>query len=426
MQEWPSIRHQTGGMPLLFEPRFLGLLAIVLSTTVRYKLNCFYFCLRYVSPNNNSTTYPSPTTTPIPGEPRPVLIIMSGFLSDIASWALGGGAAANNDPNANGQTTTNDDQQAGSSSATSVLTDDEMRAKRMARLAALENNAQKETDDSRGSGAVVAATAANEAVSLDASSSMDVDDKPKSSSTTTTTATNTKITTSSNPTTKNSMRPQPMDVDDDVKPTTVADNDVTMEESIPKKKIKSPPNTNSTSPTSTATSATVIAGLDPLAKLRRKKALLLRRVLLVTFGDISTSTDHRPSSSPSSSLFSSNSNNHCVHLTLDDDEMYNPTKSPTGVQPHHIAELLTARLSLSPKAHCLERTVPSQSKLGLIGYLGGCYKRACEEWREMKHEVSGGGGKKMLKKEEEDGFEEMCAILEQIKDQVSVLYFREI
>ena len=356
---------------------------------------------------------------------------MSGFLSDIASWALGGGAGANNnDPNANanGQTTTND--------ATSVLTDDEMRAKRMARLAALENNAQKETDDpardratsnaggdSRGP---VVDSANQEAVSSDASSSMDVDDKPKSSTTTTT---NTKITTSSNPTTKNSMRPQPMDVDDDVKPTTVADNDVTMEESIPKKKIKSPPNTNSTSPTSTATSATsatVIAGLDPLAKLRRKKALLLRRVLLVTFGDISTSTDHRPSSSPSSSLFSSNSNNHCVHLTLDDDEMYNPTKSPTGVQPHHIAELLTARLSLSPKAHCLERTVPSQSKLGLIGYLGGCYKRACEEWREMKHEVSGGGGKKMLKKEEEDGFEEMCAILEQIKDQVSVLYFREI
>ncbi len=36
------------------------------------------------------------------------------------------------------------------------------------------------------------------------------------------------------------------------------------------------------------------------------------------------------------------------------------------------------------------------------------------------------GGKKMLlKKEEEDGFEEMCAILEQIKDRVSVLYFRE-
>jgi hypothetical protein len=344
---------------------------------------------------------------------------MSGFLSDIASWALGGGAGANNnDPNANanGQTTTND--------ATSVLTDDEMRAKRMARLAALENNAQKETDDSRGSGAVVAVAAANEAVSLDASSSMDVDDKPKSSSSTT----NTKITTSSNPTTKNKMHPQPMDVDDDVKPTTVADNDVTMEESIPKKKIKSPPNTNATTPASTAaTSAAVIAPLDPLAKLRRKKTLLLRRVLLVTFGDSSTSIDHRTSSSPSSApLSNGNSSNNCVHLTLDDDEMYNPTKSPTGVQPHHIAELLTARLSLSPKAHCLERTVPSQSKLGLIGYLGGCYKRACEEWREMKHEVSGGGGKKMLKKEEEDGFEEMCAILEQIKDQVSVLYFREI
>lgn len=115
--------------------------------------------------------------------------------------------------------------------------------------------------------------------------------------------------------------------------------------------------------------------------------------------------------------------------------MYNPTKSPTGVQPHHIAELLTARLSLSPNdAHCLSAvsSASSQSvtKLGLIGYLGGCYKRASEEWREMKHELStsgtasgGGSGKKKMKKEDEESFEEMCAILEQIKDQVSVCVF---
>jgi hypothetical protein len=131
----------------------------------------------------------------------------------------------------------------------------------------------------------------------------------------------------------------------------------------------------------------------------------------VTFGD---------SSITSTSTIDATNNNNCIHLTLDDDEMYNPTKSPSGVQPHHIAEVLTARLSLSPKSHILERSI-QQAKLGLIGYLGGCYKRACEEWREMKHEVGsagGGSGKKKMKKEEEEGLEEMCAIMEQIKDQV--------
>jgi len=322
---------------------------------------------------------------------------MSGFLSDIASWALGGGAGAG----ANGQTT-NDEQQAASASSTAaaVLSDDEMRAKRMARLAALEN-AQKAATESTGDAkeggdSSSGPDASNSAVQLsDAPSSMDVDEPKKID---------------------NNAHHQPMDVDENVKPPpSVVDTDVTMEESIPKKKIKTP----TPSPTSASTTISAASALDPLAKLRRKKALLLRRVLLVTFGDSSSTTD------------TANANN-CIHLPLDDDEMYNPTKSPSGVQPHHIAELLTARLSLSPKSHILERSI-QQAKLGLIGYLGGCYKRACEEWRELKHEVgssgaAGGGssGKKKMKKEEEEGLEEMCAILEQIKDQVRLLIWGDV
>lgn len=65
--------------------------------------------------------------------------------------------------------------------------------------------------------------------------------------------------------------------------------------------------------------------------------------------------------------------------------------------------------------------MPSQAKLGVIAYLGGCYKRAGEELRELKHGLINSGSRKKMKKEEEDGLEEMCGILEQIKDQVRVL-----
>lgn len=51
---------------------------------------------------------------------------------------------------------------------------------------------------------------------------------------------------------------------------------------------------------------------------------------------------------------------------------------------------------------------------GLVGYLGGCYKRAGEEWKEirngMERRKDGSGG----------GEEELCEILEEIRKQVSL------
>mmetsp|Transcript_26329 Transcript_26329/g.47467 ORF Transcript_26329/g.47467 Transcript_26329/m.47467 type:complete len:1162 (-) Transcript_26329:106-3591(-) len=278
---------------------------------------------------------------------------MSGFLPDIANWALGGGAAqggaaANND---GGEQQENNDGD-GNNNNEPAMSEQEMRAKRMARVDERMAALEKES-----AAAAAAASSNNE----DAPSSMDVD-KPS----------------------QTGGDAQPMEVDEVIKPAAASSpKDVTMEPA-PKKKMKAPP-----------------APTDPLAKLRRKKTLLLRRVLLITFGD--ASTDRTPS---------------CVHLPLDDDDIYNSTKSPSGVHVRHIAELLAARLSLSPSSRSLETIGQNSSKVGgLIGYLGGCHKRAGEEWKELKAQ---GNKKKKTKKEIEDdaSLEELCGILEEIRSQV--------
>ena len=278
---------------------------------------------------------------------------MSGFLPDIANWALGGGAggagdgddeaAANENEGSN-----NNNEETTTSAPSTEPTPEEMRAKRMARLAALEKSsstASSNADNNKN----------NSGAAGDSASPMEVD-KPSVSST------------------------SPMDIDTEKqksKPTPITTTkDVTMEPA-PKKKMKAPPS----------------SPVDPNSKIRRKKTLLLRRVLLVTVGD--SSSDRTPP---------------CVHLTLDDDDIYNTTKSPTGVQVHHIAELLAARLALSPSSRSLE-TIPSQTKLGLIAYLGGCHKRAGEELKELKHG-------KNTKKSGDGSLDELIDILDEIRSQV--------
>ena len=288
---------------------------------------------------------------------------MSGFLPDIASWALGGGGGnaagggdgASNNNNNNDENEDNTNNETNNNEQDLVAeepTADEMRAKRMARLAALEQN---KSDDGNG-GASGAKNAA------DATTPMDID-KPSPS--------------------VSAPAPSPMEIDNNEKPkpTPTSTNDtikdVTMEPA-PKKKIKG-----------------VTSPADPLVKLRRRKVLLLRRVLLVTVGDNASDRDPK-----------------CVHLSLDDDDIYNVTKNPSGIQVCHIAELLAARLSLSPSSRSLE-TMPPQTNLGLIGYLGGCHKRAGEEMKELKH---GGGSSK--KKDDPISNEELFEILDEIRSQV--------
>lgn len=296
---------------------------------------------------------------------------MSGFLPDIASWALGGGAgqgeAAGNDENGA--------QRNGGDGNETAISEEEMRAKRMARLAALE---KKPSDDAGGDKTNDGGGDGGNAPS----SSMDVEKPPSFPSPA-----------------GDGGGARPMEVDEEAKPAAAASasaspaEDAPMEPA-PTKKIKSPPAAAAAAGAGKASPAPAAA--DPLAKLRRRKVVLLRRVLLVTFGD--APSDRHPS---------------CVHLALDDDDIYNATKSPSGVQVRHVAELLAARLSLSPSSRSLDTVPPQAGKGGLVAYLGGCHKRAGEEWKELKVQ-----GKKRTHKGDDGSLEEMCGILEEIRSQV--------
>lgn len=258
---------------------------------------------------------------------------MSGFLPEgLANWALGGGA---------GQGADDDDASDNNNEALAPqISEQDMRAKRMARLAALE---KKETNSSSNDMDVDKGDAA-EPMQVDQEegkkpAAAEVIAKKESSSSLSAT------------TTPKASAP-----------------DVTMAQEPAQKKPKTP--------------------ADPLAKLRRKKILLIRRVLLVTFGE--DALDRTPA---------------CVHLQLDDDEVYNTDKSPEGVNIGHITDLLVSRLNLHPSSRSLE-TMPPQ-KPGLIAYLAGCHKRAGEEWKDLKQKKKGDGS--------EEG---LCEILEEIRKQV--------
>lgn len=270
---------------------------------------------------------------------------MSGFLPEgLANWALGGGGQGDN----------NDDQQAASSenneTQAAPISEQDMRAKRMARLAALEKKSS-DSGENNGSNDM-------EVDSNDAAEPMQVDpDEGKKQSA----AAATKVVTAKE------QAPAPVDTP---KPKNLPDS--IMVEGPAQKKPKSPS--------------------DPLAKLRRKKILLIRRVLQVTFGN--EPSDRTPA---------------CVHLELDDDEVYNTNKSPNGVNIGHITDLLVSRLSLHPSSRSLE-TMPPQ-KPGMIAYLADCHKRAGEEWKDLKQKKNGDGSE-----------DELCGLLEEIRKQVCTRY----
>lgn len=266
---------------------------------------------------------------------------MSGFLPEgLANWALGGGA---------GQGADDDDASDNNNEAQAPqISEQDMRAKRMARLAALEkketNSSSNDMDVDKGDAAEPMQVDQEEGKKQPAAA--EVIAKKESSSSLSASAAATTATTPK-----------------------VSAPDVTMAQEPVQKKPKSP--------------------ADPLAKLRRKKILLIRRVLLVTFGE--DALDRTPA---------------CVHLQLDDDEVYNTNKSPEGVNIGHITDLLVSRLNLHPSSRSLE-TMPPQ-KPGLIAYLAGCHKRAGEEWKDLKQKKKGDGSE-----------EELCEILEEIRKQVS-------
>lgn len=260
---------------------------------------------------------------------------MSGIIPDIASWALGGGVGRGEEDNSQ----TNAREESSSQTQPAAISGEDMRAKRMARLAAME--AQNSAASGNGSAA-----------------NMDVDDSSSKAS---------------KPSVKETAQPMEVDSPTPSKPASDSTVDAAVEPAAKKK--KAPP-------------------VDAKKKLRRTKVVMLRRVLQVTFG--TEATDRAPS---------------CVHLTLDDDEMYNPQKTPGGIEKRHVAEILAARLSLPPSSRSLE-TVPHQPS-GLIAYLGGCHKRAGEEAKELRQS----------KKKDTSTLEALGEILEEITLQASAASF---
>lgn len=267
---------------------------------------------------------------------------MSGFLPEgLANWALGGGQGDNDD-----QLATSSDN---NEPRAAPISEQDMRAKRMARLAALE---KKDSNSGENSGSI----------------DMDVDRS-------------------------DAAEPMQVDQDEGKKQPAAAAKVVAAEQSstslsapaaTPKLKNNEPDVNMAEEPVQKKSKPPS----DALAKLRRKKILLIRRVLQVTFGD--DASERTPA---------------CVHLQLDDDDVYNTNKSPNGVSIGHITDLLVSRLSLHPSSRSLE-TMPPQ-KPGLIAYLAGCHKRAGEEWKDLKQKKKGDGSE-----------DELCGLLEEIRKQV--------
>lgn len=337
---------------------------------------------------------------------------MSGFLPDIARWALGGGAGGaggTGDGDGSGGSNGNDNNGNNNDGNANVntLSEEEIRAKRMARLAALENR-QSSSASAGTENAVVAPNSENGADSADAEKfdNMEIDGGDEEAG-----GSGRKIDNISG-------GPRPMDVDhvprEDQKPAA----DATIIEPAPKKQAKE---TTAAAATVSKSKIAPATPLDPVVeaarKLRRKKLLLLRRVLLVTIA----------SPDDDASSFTSDKTAACVKLVVDDPEIACTADSAvggesggdvgTGFQTHHIAEILASRLSLSPSAKSLE-TMPPQHKCGIIGYLGGCYKRAGEEWKEVRN-----GLNEKKAKSSAGGEEELLEILEEIRKQVRFTWY---
>jgi Ubiquitin elongating factor core len=225
---------------------------------------------------------------------------MSGFLPDLASWALRGGAG-NGDGDGNGEDNNDDPNNNGNNNSNNAppepaVTEEEIRARRLARMEAMQKKQQEEQ--------LKAAEAA--IASADASG------------------------------------PQPMEVE--TTPSPKAAPDVTPMETEPSSTqplYKKAKETHQNSPSSASPpkkSAQLSSALDPARKLQRKMELVIKKVLNITLG--SKKTDSA-----------------CIPIDIGDDG--DESSRSLGVQT--IAEILATRLSL-PSSD-LSTTMPPQKPL---------------------------------------------------------------
>jgi hypothetical protein len=288
--------------------------------------------------------------------------IMSGFLPDLASWALGGGAGSNNNDNNNN----NNNNTTSSTSGEAPLTEQEVRTRRLARMEAM----------SRSTSTVSANTINN-----NSSDAMQVDGID-AVATTTPSAVGTSI-------------PNPMEISPPRKNKTTATG-MTLETSPSNqsssqnhKKAKEGHSTTTTTTTvvppplgDTASPIhTAISTSDPAKKLQRRKEVMIKKILHITLAN-GINAGAPPNTDPA-----------CVMMELDD---------PIPLGLHSIAELLATRLALPLTSM---QTMPPQKPL--VNYLATAHRTATEELRTLR-------SNKKLK----EGDEELLALLTEIQNQV--------
>ncbi|KAL3792867.1 hypothetical protein HJC23_004792 [Cyclotella cryptica] len=257
---------------------------------------------------------------------------MSGFFpSDIARWALGG-----RDPNEADQTNNNNGVQDQSSSS-APLSEEEMRARRMARLASLENKSSIESDPD--------GTKDNN-MEVERHDAMEVD-APCSDVAVNSTKKNIAAAKSTN---------------DGVAAANVVKNETAPMSTEPAAKKQ----------------ATKKPALTPSEKMFRKKSQLLRKVLLVSLNEDTPGAIN-------------------LNLTLDTTS----TGATAGQEKvsdwgvHQIAEILASRLSIEKDDSRLDMARGGGGN-DLIAYLCGCYKRSWEEWRELQGKKRVEGDEELL------------------------------
>ena len=251
---------------------------------------------------------------------------MSGFLPDIASWALRGGAgddgADENNDNGDGG------DQGGASAPEPAISEADMRARRLARMEAIQQKQQQEQQQDP--------------------QPMEVEKSPSPS-----------VTSPAAPT-------LPMDTEEGSRPVTK------------KAKPDSPP-TNATPLSKPKAKPKLTSPLDPARKIQRKKELLIKKILQLTF------------------LKRQARDTTCLHVEVGLDD----NNSDGGIGVQTIAELLATRLSMAPSQ--LRETVPSQKPF--IMYLATVHRKAAEE-------------AKTLRQQQKDSNMQLLEMLQEIQTQV--------
>eukprot|EP00536_Pseudo-nitzschia_multiseries_P004273 jgi/Psemu1/318386/estExt_fgenesh1_pm.C_700013 len=241
---------------------------------------------------------------------------MSGFLPDLANWALGGGAGDNA---GNNESSNNSGGDEGTSAAAPepAVTEAEMRARRVARMEAMQRKQQEQQQQQQ----------------------------------------------------QQQKDPQHMKVDtppspaSDPSPPTAPTTRMNMEENSPVAKKSRGESESGSGSLSIASDSKPKAKpsipMDPARKLQRKKELLIRKVLQLSWAKRSSEKQTRDPAS--------------LHVELDD-------ATESGVPT--IDELLAHRLSLPPSK--LQETSPAQKPF--IMYLATVHRRAAEEAKTLRQQ----------------------------------------